>query len=236
MTLYLIGTGLNENSLTQEALQAIKKSKKVYLENYTVDFPYPKKILEKNISKKIEELNREKVESEFFLNEAKKENISLLIYGDSLSATTHTELILSCKKKNIPYKVIHNASILTAIAETGLQPYKFGKITSMPAWKDNWKPTSFCEIIKQNQSIEAHTLLLIDISLEIEEAKKQIREAFKKESIKSKKIILCSSLGTNKSKIYYKDLEKLPKKIDKPYCIIIPSKLHFIEEEFLNNI
>ena len=57
-------------------------------------------------------------------------------------------------KKKIPHQVIHNASILTAISETGLQLYKLGKTTSMPTWKDNWKPDSFIEIIKQNKSIQ----------------------------------------------------------------------------------
>jgi diphthine synthase len=233
MTLNLIGTGLNEKSISLEALEAIKKSKKVYLENYTVDFPYPKAKLEKIIKKKITELNREKVESEDFVNEARKENISLLVYGDSLSATTHSEIILTCKNNEIPFKIFHNASVMTAIAETGLQLYKFGKTASMPTWKNNWKPDSFMEIVKQNQSIQAHTLLLVDIALDLEKAKQQLKEAMKNHNLEIDSVIVCSNLG-NEATIIYDKLENLPKEITKPYCFIIPSKLHFHEQEFLD--
>jgi diphthine synthase len=235
MTLNLIGTGLNEKSLTLEALEAIKKSKKVYLENYTVDFPYAKSKLEKVIKKKITELNREKVESESFLSEAKKENISLLVYGDSLSATTHSEIILTCKKNKIPFKIFHNASVMTAIAETGLQLYKFGKTASMPTWKDNWKPDSFIEIVKQNQSINAHTLLLVDIALDLKKAKQQLKESMQNHNLEIEKIVVCSKLG-NQAKIIYDKIENLPDEITKPYCFIIPGKLHFHEEEFLEKL
>jgi diphthine synthase len=234
MTFNLIGTGLNEKSITLEALELIKKSKKVYLENYTVDFPYLIEKLEETIGKKIEELPREKVESEDFIKQAKKEDISLLVYGDSLSATTHSELILSCKKNKIPFRIVHNASVLTAIAETGLQLYKFGKTASMPTWKDNWKPESFADLIKQNLSIQAHTLLLVDIALSMEKAKQQLVETFKNQNISVGKIVVCSELGVG-SKIIYDEVGKLSNKIKSPYCFIIPAKLHFLEEEFLKS-
>lgn len=262
MTLNLIGTGLNEKSITLEALEAIKKSKKVYLENYTVDFPYPIKKLEKEINSQLKnkkrikkslsgrrlgersaggrgeyiqiiELTREQVESGEFVMEARKQDISLLVYGDSLSATTHSEIILTCKNNEIPFKIFHNASVMTAIAETGLQLYKFGKTASMPTWKSNWKPDSFMEIIKQNQSIQAHTLLLVDIALDLEKAKQQLKEAMKNHNIEIESIVLCSNLG-NQATIIYDKIENLPKEITKPYCFIIPSKLHFHEQEFLD--
>ena len=142
---YLIGLGLNEKSISLEALEALKKCKKIYLENYTIEFPYSKKKLEKIIGKKIDELKREEVESEKFLDEAKKKNIALLVYGSPLAATTHISLLIKCEEDKIKYKMFHNASIMGAIAETGLQLYKFGKTTSMPAWKGDYKPKSFVE-------------------------------------------------------------------------------------------
>lgn len=235
MTFNLIGTGLNEKSLTLEALELIKDSDHVYLENYTVDFPYDKKVLEKVTGKKIEELPREKVESEEFIKNAKKQNISLLVYGDSLSATTHSELILTCKKNKVPFNIVHNASIMTAIAETGLQLYKFGKTASMPTWKDNWKPDSFAQLIEQNLSMDAHTLLLVDIALPIEKAKMQLKEALENHKLKIEKIVVCSELGVN-SKIQYDKIDKISNKIKSPFCFIIPGKLHFLEEEYLEKL
>ena len=38
--LYLIGLGLNEKSISKESLASAKKCEKLYLEGYTVDFPY----------------------------------------------------------------------------------------------------------------------------------------------------------------------------------------------------
>jgi len=237
MTFYLIGTGMSAESITIEGVTAVRKCKKAFLENYTVDFPYEKKFLERKLNKKIVELSREKVESEDLIKESKKDNIALLVYGDALSATTHSELILSCKKNKVPYVIIHNASVLTSVAECGLQLYKFGKTASMPTWKDNWKPDSFVEIIKQNQSIDAHTLLLVDIGLKIDKAKEQLAEALKNHKMKIGKIIACSELGVgDKAKIEYSELDEISHKIRSPYCFVIPGKMHFLEEEFLENL
>ncbi len=262
--LNLIGIGLNENSLTAEALEAIESSDEVYLENYTVDFPYTIEELENSINRqiknlpsananeseqskdkqtsetsltntkiKISSLNRGKVEDESIIEKAKDKNISLLVYGDSLSATTHTQLLLACKKANVESKIFHNASILTAIAETGLQLYKFGKTSSMPTWTDSWKPESFIEYIKQNQSIGAHSLLLIDIALPIDKAIEQLKEAMKSHEVELDKIIVCKNLGTKNSEIIYDKLENI-KDIQSPFCFIIPSELQKMEKEFLD--
>ena len=144
MAFYLIGTGLDKNSISADAIKILKSCNKIYLENYTINFPFKIEELENSLDIKIEEINRRSVENETIISEANEKNIALLVYGDSLSATTHIQLILACKEKNIEYKIFHNASIMTAIAETGLQPYKFGKTPSMPNWKEHTnKPTSF---------------------------------------------------------------------------------------------
>jgi diphthine synthase len=232
--LYLIGLGLNEKSISQEGLEAIKKCKRIYFENYTVDFPYSVKVLEKNIKKKVIPAGRDFVESDKLIKEAKKENICLLIYGSPLTATTHITLIQEAKKNKIKYELIYNASIFDAIAETGLQIYKFGKITSMPKWSNNFKPTSFMEIVKQNNVIDAHSLILVDIGLESKDAMEELEISAKEHDIKLDKLIICSRLGTKDSKISYKNSENIKNlNVKKPYCIIIPSRLHFVEQEIL---
>ncbi|MBU3924265.1 MAG: diphthine synthase [Nanoarchaeota archaeon] len=249
MTFYLIGLGMTENSLTAETLEILKQADKIYLENYTINFPYDIKNLLPNIYNLIP-LSRESVESEEILQEAKQKNIALLVYGDALSATTHIQLILSAKKQNIPYKIFHNASILTTVAETGLQLYKFGKTTSMPNWTEHTnKPTSFANYIKQNQSIQAHTLILTDIGLEIKDAINQLKQSC---DTLPEKIIALSNAGTDNQKIFYDtpdNLAKLNSKTDTlkhsntntlqmqniylPFCLIIPSNLNHTEKEFL---
>jgi len=239
MTFYLIGTGMNANSIGADALQILKTCDKVYLENYTVNFPYPIEELEKTYDIKIEELARAKVEDESVLEEAKTSEVALLVYGDSLSATTHTQLILEAKKQKIPYKVFHNASIMTAVAETGLQLYKFGKTASMPNWKEHTnQPTSFMNYIKENQSIKAHTLLLTDIGLEIRGAIAQLTESSEQTKIKvPEKIIACSNAGTENQKIFYDTLNKIQEsKVKMPFCLIIPSELNHMEQEAIEEL
>ena len=52
-----------------------------------------------------------------------------------------------------------------------------------------------------------------------------------------KKIIICSLMGTDKSRIYYDSIKELRKKqIKTPACIIITGKLHFVEEEALKKL
>lgn len=236
--LYLIGLGLNEKGISLEGIEALKKCRKIYLENYTVDFPYSIETLVKSLGKKIIPAGRGFIEDmRILLNDAKKENIAVLVYGSPLTATTHISLIVEARKQEVEYKIIYGASIFDAIGETGLQIYKFGKITSMPKWSQSYEPTSFMEVVKDNQKINSHSLILIDIGLEIEDAIKELEESAKKEKVKIEKIIICSRLGTKDSKIIYRKIENLKHiKIEKPYCIIIPSKLHFIEEEALERM
>jgi len=48
---------------------------------------------------------------------------------------------------------------------------------------------------------------------------------------------VCQALGTKNRKIIYDSIENLRelKNIKKPYCLIIPSKLHFVEKEVLED-
>ena len=239
MVFYLIGTGLDKDSISADALKILKNCDKAYLENYTVNFPYPLEELKKELDITITELKRSAVEDESIIEKAKNQKIALLVYGDSLSATTHIQLILECKKQQIKYQIFHNASIMTAIAETGLQPYKFGKTASMPNWEEHTnKPTSFMNYIKENQSIKAHTLILTDIGLEIKKAINQLKEASEKEEIGIPgKIIACSNIGTQNQKIFYDTLNNLQTiEIKMPFCLIIPSELHFLEKETLEEL
>ena len=233
--LYLIGLGLNEKSVTEEAKELIQRCKKVYLENYTVALPYSEQQLVDEIGKKVTLADREKVESLEIVDEAKKMDIALLVYGSPLTATTHITLIDEAKKSGVKFRILYNASILDAVAETGLQLYKFGKIASMPAWKKSFTPDSFMEVVKENQSIDAHSLILIDIGLEFPEALEQLEKSADKHNIKLNQILVCQTLGTKKSKIHYKTIYELKEfnGVRTPYCIIIPGKLHFLEKEFL---
>jgi len=234
--LYIIGLGLNEEGISLEGKSILKKCKKIYLDNYTIEFPYSIKDLQKSIGKKPIILDREDVETNKLIKEAKRENICLLVYGSPLFATTHISLVNDCKKFKVKFKIIYSASVFDTLAETGLQLYKFGKISSMPKWQENFKPNSFLNFVKDNKKIGAHSVLLVDLGLNFKDALEQLARASETKNLKLDKIVVCSRLGTKKGKIYYGDLRSLKKKkLASPFCFIIPSKMHFLEKEVLSS-
>ncbi len=230
--LYLIGLGLNEEGYSWEAYNAIERAEKVYIENYTVDFPYETSFLEKQFKKKLIPAGRDLIEQFKILDDAKKNDVVILVYGSPLTATTHISLIQEAKKRKIKTKVLYNASVFDAVAEAGLQLYKFGKIASMP----NFSADSYLNVVKDNLKIKAHSLILVDIGLKFEDALEKLEKDAGNKKINLDKILVCERLGLNDSHIYYNTIEKLKsKKIKAPFCIIIPSELHFMEKEVLEN-
>lgn len=233
--LYLIGLGLNLHSISEEALELVKRCKKIYLENYTVEFPYTEHELFEVIGKKIISVDRAFVESLKIIDEAEKMDVALLVYGSPLTATTHITLLQEAKLSGIKTKIIYNASIFDAVAETGLQIYKFGKIASMPKWEKNFTPESFIDIVKENNSINAHSLILADIGLKFPDVIKQLKIAAKNHNLSLSKIVVCQALGTKNHKILYRDISEVEnfEGVKAPFCIILPGKMHFVEKEFL---
>lgn len=71
------------------------------------------------------------------------------------------DLVLRAKQLQIPYKVIHNASIMNAVGCCGLQLYNFGQTVSIVFFTDNWRPDSFYDKIILNKKAGAHTLCLL---------------------------------------------------------------------------
>jgi diphthine synthase len=244
--LYLIGLGLSFKDLSVKSLETLKKCDEVYLENYTSASDFSLKKLETLIGKKVKVLSREQVEIQkpFFVN-AKTKKVALLIYGDVLSATTHTEILLDAKAKKIKTQLLHAPSILTTMAETGLSLYKFGKTASIPFWEKNFQPESFFDILIQNQKIGAHTLFLLDLRpdlkkfMTVQEAIEVLLKVAKKRKSKLftayTHCIACSQLGTAKQIIKVGTANKLiMETFGTPACLIVPGKLADYEKEALN--
>ena len=106
----------------------------------------------------------------------------------------------------------------------------------MPRWQKGFHPESFIDIVIENKKIHAHSLILIDIGLDLHSALIQLQTALNRRNFMEEKIILCSCLGTKQQKIIYASMQKLQsQKIKEPFCIIIPAELHFIESSYLKN-
>ena len=241
--LYLVGLGLgNERDITLNALDAINKCDIVYLENYTSLIGFDIQALENLIGKKINLVDREFVENEDnVLNDAKLKNVAFLVKGDVFSATTHSILFLKSKEKGIDIKFLHNTSILTAVGDTGLSLYKFGRVASIPFDYEN-KNTIF-DIYLMNQAYQRmHTLFLLDLDpknnryMNFKDGLQAISDNGDGSFNLGTKVVVCAGLGTDKQVIKYGNVEDLLKiNIEVyPQCIIIPGELHFMEEEILN--
>lgn len=249
MSLYLIGIGLNdEKDITLKGLEAVKKCDFVYLENYTSKLNTQIGYLEKLYGKKIIPAGRELVEMDAqksILQQAKSKNVAFLVAGDVFAATTHIDMFLRAKKLGIDIKIVHNASVLTAIGITGLQLYKFGRVASLPFPEDVPRLETPYKLLQQNLYLEMHTLFLLDLKpqegkfmgikdgLEILE---RIEARKKEHLIKDDMLVVgCARLGSRSQLIKWgkwKDIKKIA--FGKPpFCFIILGKLHFMEKEML---
>jgi len=241
--LYLIGLGIgDEKDISLRGVEACKKAEKVFLELYTCHLKIDISYLEKIIEKKITILDRKGVEeSGKIISSAIEKDTVLLVGGDPLSATTHSEIILDARKKNIDIEIIHSSSIFTAVAETGLSLYKFGKVVSLPKPQDNYFPISPYENISDNLGNEMHSLILLDIGMSASEGINLLLELEKKVKggiFSSKtKIVICAHLGKG-SLIRYGMIKEFHKADfgEHPHCLIVPAKLNFSEEEFLESL
>jgi len=249
MTLYIIGIGLaDEKDITVKGLEIVQKCDVVYLEEYTSLLQCSFHDLAKLYDKEIILADRNTAEQgdKKIVTDAKTKDVAFLVIGDPFSATTHVELYKLAKQNNVKVMVIHNASILTAVGITGLQLYKFGKTTSIPFIEDHPQLETPYTVLKENIQMGMHTLFLLDLKPR-EEKFMTVTEALdilttieekKKEKIISPDtfVIGCARLGSDDFVVKSGLLQEI-RNVDfgkPPHCLIIPGKMHFVEEEIVN--
>lgn len=247
--LFLVGIGVSdEKGISLRGLETLKGCGKIFAETYTNLIPEGTlSRLELLVGKKIVLLSREHVENEkILLESASLQPTALVVAGDPMIATTHVSLIISAKKQGIATEVVHSSSILSAaMGESGLQAYKFGKTVTLAYWRENYKPMAAYDIMSENLSRGLHTLLLLDIDEKLgpmppAHAASLLMEMEKTGSKKillpETKIVLLQGLGWEKSVKKYRAISEMAKEkstLRAPAVVIIPGKLHFLEEEFL---
>jgi len=246
--LTLIGLGLcDAKDITLRGKEAIDLAGAVYLEGYTSLLQCTHEELETALGKKIALLLRHDVELNIstVLEQAKNNNVCILVIGDVFAATTHADLYLRAQEQHIDVRVIHNTSILTAIGSLGLELYRYGKTVSIPYWMQGFEPTSFLDGIQENYDRGLHTLCLLDIKsdehrfMTVNEAIAYLLKAEeeKKTGIVTEKTLVVgvARLGCPDQNIVAGSLSAI-KSIDfgkPPHSLVIPGKLHSIEEEML---
>jgi len=241
--LYLIGLGLyDEKDISLRGIDIAKDCDEIFLEGYTSVWR-GKDELKEELGGDVKEVDRSSLEekSDKIIDLSEDRDVAVMIPGDPLVATTHTELIIQARERGIKTQVIHSSSIYSAVAETGLQIYKFGKTTTIPKPEENYKPESPYEAIKENQERGLHTLVLLDIKegegMKVKEGLSYLLDIERKrneEVIKpNHKAVVFSAQG-KESQILYDEVDDLIEKdIRTPSVIIVPGKLHEKESEAL---
>ena len=168
--LYLIGLGLgDETDITLKGLNALRTCQHVYLEHYTAILAgvTTQQLQTAYQCAPIQLADRELVESaaHTLVTPALTANVALLVVGDPFAATTHHDLLLRAEEAGVEVQVVHNASIVNAVAVTGLQLYSFGQIVSVPFFRDGWRPDSFYDKVAVNVRAGLHTMCLLDIKV-----------------------------------------------------------------------
>jgi diphthine methyl ester synthase len=247
--LTLVGLGLCDGfDITMRGKQAVEEAQHVYLESYTSLLQCSHEELEEQLGCTIRKLDRTAVELDIdkVLKQALQEKVVLLIIGDVFGATTHADLFLRAKEMGVDVQVVHNASILNAVGAVGLELYRFGRTVSIPYWLPGFEPTSFLDGIKENYTLGLHTLCLLDIKadeerfMSVEEGLNLLMQAEGKKKYgiihEATLAVGCARIGCTNQKIvaapvaFLKNLEFGPA----PHCLIIPGKLHHIEEQMLD--
>ncbi len=214
----------------------------------------------------VDYVDRETVEAlpdDSFLHESKEKDVAFLVVGDPLCATTHTDLILRAREMGVNVDVIHNASVMGAVASCGLQLYNFGATISICLWNEDmgWKPSSWYDKLRYNKLGGMHTLCLLDIKVRepdfscmaqgkgmhylpprfmtVADAAQQLLEVEKerKEGLCGPNSIAVglARLGQNTQKIVAGTLKHLSEIDMGPplHSLIIPGDMHVLEKYFL---
>jgi len=245
-----IGLGLHdEMGISLRGLENTKTADTVFLELYTSFMPnFSIKRLEGISGKKFQIISRRELEDESgraILKAAKNDKVVLLVPGDPLIATTHIALRIQAEKAGIKTRVIHGASILSAvIGLSGLHNYKFGKSVTIPFSEETPSETPY-EVIAQNKKLGLHTLCLLDIKAEEKRYLtiwEGLNSLLKVEDIRKEKIVSMNTLavgiaraGSNNPTVkagFVRELQSYD--FGKPpHSIVFPGKLHFMEAEAL---
>ncbi len=249
--LVFVGLGLyDERDLSFRGLEEIKQADKIFAELYTSLMPgLSIQKLEKLVGKKISVVSRHALEDEggqTILQEAKKEKVALLVPGDPLIATTHLDLRIRAEKLGIKTRVVHGASIVSAvIGLSGLQNYKYGRSVTIPFPEEGFTSETPYRVIMENRKMGLHTLCFLDVKAE-ENKYMTVRDGLEAllatEKRKRNRVITSDTLvvgiaraGSRNSTIkagYVGDVIKhnfgAP-----PHTLVFPSKLHFMEAEAL---
>jgi len=251
--LYIVGLGLTPDLITLRGLRVLNKVKRIFLETYTNIILDGESLEDVLKGKEVIRVGRRDLEDQsgkVILDSLAQGDVALIVPGDPLTATTHISLVMEALKRGYEVEVIPGVGIIpSALTLAGLMIYKLGKIITMVYPKEGIVYEYPYDVIKDNDSRNLHTLLLLELDAEkniVMSIKDAIHLLYELEERRGEGIIkphrsavAVVALGSKRQSICYGSLEELSiiDEKDVPQTLIITSpKLHFVEEEMLRVI
>ncbi len=242
--LTFIGLGLyDEKDISVKGYEKVKEADEVYIEFYTSRLVgTTKERIEEFFGREIVELKREDLEdrSGELVERARDRDVVLLIPGDVAVATTHSSIMLEAKQKGVDVRLIHGASIVSAVCGlTGLHNYRFGKSATVAYPYGETVSRTPIRVILDNWSINAHTLLYLDLHPEPMTIARAV-EILKKADdgvLEGAYAVGIARAGSERPVVRCDRLYKLPEHdFGEPLhiMVVLAKKLHITEYEFLS--
>ena len=245
-----VGLGLHDDlGISLRGLEEVKSADEVFIELYTSFMPeFSIKRFEGFSGKRLRVVSRKELEEEdgeTVLRAAEKGKVVLLVPGDPLIATTHVALRMNAEKRGIKTRVVHGASVLSAvIGLSGLHNYKFGKSVTIPFPSGAVSETPY-DVIAQNRRLGLHTLCLLDVRAE-EKRYMKVREGLdlllKVEEKRKEGIVTFDTFAVGVARAgsstptvkagFVRELLSYDFGMP-PHSIVFPGRLHFMEVEAL---
>ncbi len=257
--LIFIGLGLTKDHITLGAIERARECDVLFAEEYTSrNIGGGLEILASKTGKEISVLSREEVESgDVILKRARSQTVGFVVAGDPLAATTHIEIRNRARDMGVETEVVYGVSILSAAPGAfGLMHYKFGRTTTLPYPEGGYLPTSPLEVIYENMKRGLHTLVLLDIRADegrymtASEGLRVLLEMEKKLAGGPNRItpdtVVCAGArigalpGTDampERAVAGRLKDVISVDLGPPlHVLVVPGKLHFVEEESLRQI
>ena len=242
--LRLIGLGIHGfRGISVDALIAIQDSQHIFFDTYTSITDEMSVIALKEKFSSVVFADRDMLENSSRIIElSENENVSVIVVGDPLSATTHNQLRLEAVRKGIKVEIFPASTIVTyAPSIAGLYLYRMGPPVSLPFTDSKFFPASVYRKIRKNLDSDLHTLLLLDLkegkTMPLPTACDTLKEmeAREKGDILGKtEIIAVCSAGMDGESVFIGKIDDFATLGDRsPCCLIIPSSLSDTEKEFV---
>ena len=249
--LVFVGLGLgSEKGISLLGLETAKTAETVFAELYTnimppLNLPRLERLLEKRVQL-VARHDLEEDDGKRILEATKRGDVALLVPGDPLIATTHVDLRIRAEKQGITTRVVHGASIVSAVMGlSGLQNYKFGRSVTLPFTDAGSFIETPYNVIAENRKTGLHTLCFLDIRAEEKrymttkdalEALSNIEAKKQQHIVTSQTLVVGISQAGSENPTVKADYVEQLKRFrfgEPPHSLVFPGSLHFMEAEAL---